>query len=236
MSVLSPKPALDSTVARSTKDGPDLAVPVSLADRRPKPKKTVVISRTGPIGSRVVTKLHAASDLDVVLAAPRTGCDAVTNEGVADAVAGADVLVDLSNAPWSDDVDVVDFFTTSTTNLITAAKNAGVGHYVVLSVAGGDRQSGSDFLRAKAIQERLVAGSGIPYSIVRATQFLDYAKVVAELATADGEVRVPPVYLQPLGSHDVAAAVVRHATGEPVNGVVETGWPETAWTSSSTTA
>jgi uncharacterized protein YbjT (DUF2867 family) len=161
-----------------------------------------------------------------VPAAPQTGCNTITNEGVDDALTGMDVIIDVSNSPSFADDDVMRFFTTSTTNLTDAAQRAGVGHHVALSVVGCDRLPDSGYLRAKVAQEKLIAGSGIAYSIVRATQFFEFGKGIADAATVDGQVHLPPAYFQPMAADDVAAAVARAAVGDPVNGVTETGGPE----------
>ena len=187
--------------------------------------KVVVIGGTGRIGSKLVEKLKAHGH-DARPAAPQTGCNALTNEGVDEAVAGADVLVDVSNSPSFADHDVMNFFVTGTTNLVAAAKTAGVSHYVAISVVGDDRLPDSGYLRAKVAQEKLIEESGIPYSIVRATQFFEFLSAIADTATVDGVVHLPPAYFQPMASDDVVAAVGRTASGAPVNGVVETGGPE----------
>jgi uncharacterized protein YbjT (DUF2867 family) len=187
--------------------------------------KVVVIGGTGLIGSKLVEKLNAHGH-DASPAAPQTGCNTLTNEGVDEAVTGAEVLVDVSNSPSFADDDVMNFFVTATHNLVDAAKAAGVAHYVALSVVGDDRLPESGYLRAKVAQEKLIQESGIPYSIVRATQFFEFLPAIANAATVDGEVHMPTAYFQPMASDDVAAAVGRAAAGTPVNGVVETGGPE----------
>ncbi|WP_285101419.1 NAD(P)H-binding protein [Promicromonospora sp. MEB111] len=197
--------------------------------------RIVVVGRTRLICSKVVTRLRA-SGCDAALATPGTGCDALADEGLTEAASGADVLVDMSSAPWSDATDLAAHFVTSTGNLLAAARRAGVGHYVALSVVGGDRLPGSDYLRARAAQERLVAASGLRYSIVRATHLLDYARVVREPAAADTPVRVLLGHLQPIGSGEIAGAVARRAAGGPVDGVVEAGWPEQAGRSAAISA
>jgi len=186
--------------------------------------KIVVVGGTGMIGSKVVEKLNAHGH-DATPAAPQTGCNTITNEGVAEAVAGADVVVDVSNSPSFADDDVMDFFTTSTTNLTQAAARSGVGHYVALSVVGCDRLPDSGYLRAKVAQERLIAAAGIPYSIVRATQFFEFGRAIADSATIDGQVQLAPVHFQPMAADDVATAVARTAAGDPVNSVIEIGGP-----------
>lgn len=187
--------------------------------------KVVVIGGTGRIGSRVVEKLNAQGH-DAAPAAPETGVNTLTNHGVAEAVAGAQVLLDVSNAPSFADEDVMDFFTTSTLNLVAAAKDAGVAHYVVLSVVGTGRLPESGYLRAKTRQEQLVADSGIPFTIVRATQFYEFISGIADASTLDGKVHLAPVHFQPMAADDVAAAVCRAALGSPANRVQEIGGPE----------
>lgn len=187
--------------------------------------KVVVVGGTGLIGSKVVEKLNAHGH-EATAAAPQTGLNTLTNEGVDEAVAGADVVVDVSNSPSFADDEVMEFFKTSTTNLLAAVKKAGVNHFVALSVVGCDRLPDSGYLRAKVAQEKLIAESGIPYCIVRATQFFEFGKRIADAATVDGKVYLPPAFFQPMAADDVAAAVGRQAVGEPVNGVIETGGPE----------
>jgi uncharacterized protein YbjT (DUF2867 family) len=187
--------------------------------------KVVVIGGTGLIGSKLVEQLNAHGH-DASPASLQTGCNTVTNKGVDEAVSGAEVLIDVSNSPSFADDDVMEFFTTSTTNLIAAAKAAVVGHYVALSVVGDDRLPDSGYLRAKVAQETLIRESGIGYSVVRATQFFEFMAAIADAATIDGKVHIPPVQFQPMASDDVAAAVGRTAVGAPINGVAETGGPE----------
>ncbi|MFB8228323.1 SDR family oxidoreductase [Cellulosimicrobium sp. NPDC055967] len=187
--------------------------------------KVVVIGGTGLIGSKVVEKLNAHGH-DASPAAPQTGCNTITNEGVTEAVAGADVLIDVSNSPSFADDDVMNFFVTSTNNLIAAAKEAGVKHYVALSIVGDDRLPDSGYLRAKVAQEKLIVESGIPYTIVRATQFFEFSTAIANSSMIDGKAQLSTAYYQPMASDDVATAVGRAAAGEPVNGIAETGGPE----------
>lgn len=186
--------------------------------------KVTVIGGTGLIGSKVVEKLNAHGH-DARPAALQTGLNTLTNEGVDEALAGAEVVIDVSNSPSFADDDVMNFFTTSTNNLLTAAKNAGVAHYVALSIVGVDRLPDSGYMRAKVTQEKLIKESGIPYSIVRATQFFEFTTAIADASTIDGKVHLAPVSYQPMASDDVATAVGRTASGEPVNGVRETGGP-----------
>jgi uncharacterized protein YbjT (DUF2867 family) len=187
--------------------------------------KVVVVGGTGLIGSKLVARLVEHGH-EAVVAAPSTGVDTLTGEGVADAVAGADVVVDVSNSPSFEDDAVMAFFETSTRNLLTAEAEAGVGHHVALSVVGTERLQDSGYFRAKEAQETLIQKSPIPYSIVHATQFFEFVPRIADEATADGTVRLAPVYFQPIASDDVAAAVGRIAVGTPVNGRVEIAGPE----------
>ncbi|MCE7000957.1 NAD(P)H-binding protein [Saccharothrix sp. S26] len=186
--------------------------------------KVVVIGGTGLIGSNVVARLGEHGH-EAVAAAPSTGVDTITGEGLAEAVRDADALVDVSNSPSFADDDVLAFFRTSTANLVAAAKGSGVGHYVALSVVGAERAPDSGYLRAKVAQEELVRASGLPFSLVRATQFFEFAGGVAD-ATADGVVTLPGGGVQPVAAADVAAVVARTSVGAPVNGVVEVGGPE----------
>jgi uncharacterized protein YbjT (DUF2867 family) len=186
--------------------------------------KVVVIGGTGLIGSNVVTLLHEHGH-EAVAASPSSGVNAYTGEGLTGALAGADVVVDVTNSPSFEDAAVLDFFTTSTSNLLAAEKAAGVGHHVALSVVGSERLPDSGYLRAKVAQERLIADSGIPFSIVKATQFYEFVSSIADAATVDGVVRLPHQLIQPLPSSDAAAAVARVAAGAPLNGVVEVGGP-----------
>ncbi|SDF80156.1 Uncharacterized conserved protein YbjT, contains NAD(P)-binding and DUF2867 domains [Lentzea fradiae] len=187
--------------------------------------RIVVIGGTGLIGRQVV-RLLGEHGHDAVPASPASGVDTVTGEGVKEVLEGADVLVDVSNSPSFADDDVMSFFTAATTNLTRAAAEAGVGHYVALSVVGADELPESGYLRAKAAQEKLVAESGLTYSIVRATQFFEFAGAIANSATEAGTVRLPHGGVQPIAASDVAAVVARTAATEPVGGVLEIGGPE----------
>ena len=187
--------------------------------------KCIVIGGTGRIGSQVVSTLRSHGH-DVVAASPRTGVDALSGAGLAEALAGAAVVVDVSNAPSFADAAVMEFFTTSTGHLLREGAAAGVRHHVALSVVGCDRVPDSGYLRAKAAQERLITQSPIPYTIVRATQFFEFVDSIVEAATTDGTVRVPPVSFRPIAAADVAAEVARAAQAQPVNGVVEIAGPE----------
>lgn len=187
--------------------------------------KIVIIGGTGLIGSRLVNKLREHGH-EAVPAAPDTGVNTLTGEGLAEAFAGADVVVDVSNSPSFDDAAVLEFFRTSTGNILAAERAAGVGHHVALSVVGSERLAESGYMRAKVAQEKLIRESGIPYSIVRATQFFEFVPRIADGFTVGDEVRVPPVAFQPMAADDVAKAVGRVAAGAPVNGTVEVGGPE----------
>jgi uncharacterized protein YbjT (DUF2867 family) len=187
--------------------------------------KVIVIGGTGLIGSKLVARLREHGH-DAVPAAPSTGVDTLTGEGLDAALGGADVVVDVSNSPSFADDDVMSFFTTSTTDLLRAEKKAGVRHHVALSVVGTGTLPDSGYLRAKAAQEELVAGSGTPYSIVRATQFFEFTRAIADSFTVDGTLYLPPVVYQPMASDDVVSAVARVAVADPLNGVKETGGPE----------
>lgn len=187
--------------------------------------RIVVIGGTGLIGSQVVKRLGEHGH-DAVPASPNSGVNTVTGEGVKEVLRGADVLVDVSNSPSFADDDVMSFFTTATTNLTQAAKEAGVGHYVALSIVGTDELPDSGYLRAKVAQEKLITSSGLPYSIIRATQFFEFAGAIADSATVDGVVHLPHGGVQPMAASDVAAVVARTAASDPINGVQEIGGPE----------
>ncbi|TJZ73682.1 SDR family oxidoreductase [Rhodococcus oryzae] len=187
--------------------------------------KIVVIGGTGLIGSKLVARLSEAGH-QAVPAAPSTGVNTLTGEGVHEVLQDANVVVDVSNSPSFADDDVMNFFRTSTANLLEAAAAAGVGHYVALSVVGTDRLPESGYLRAKAAQEELITGSGLPYSLVHATQFFEFAGGIADSANVDGEVRLPDAGVQPIAADEVAPAVGRAAVGAPLNGTVEVAGPE----------
>jgi uncharacterized protein YbjT (DUF2867 family) len=187
--------------------------------------RIVVIGGTGLIGSKLVTDLRAQGH-EPVAAAPNTGVNTLTGEGLAEAVAGAQVVVDVSNAPSWEDAAVLEFFETSTRNLLEAEAAAGVGHHVALSIVGTERISGSGYIDAKVAQEKLIENSAIPYTIVHATQFFEFATRIADEATDGNTVRVPPVLIQPMAADDVAAALCAVALAAPHNGVVEIGGPE----------
>jgi uncharacterized protein YbjT (DUF2867 family) len=187
--------------------------------------KIVVIGGTGLIGSKLITKLREHGH-DAVAASPNSGVNTITGEGLAEALRGASVVVDVSNSPSFEDAAVLTFFETSTRNLLAAEAVAGVGHHVALSVVGTERLSESGYFRAKIAQENLIKGSSIPYSIVHATQFFEFVKSIAAAATDGKTVRLAPVLIQPMAADDVAGAVGRIAVGKPVNGTVEVAGPE----------
>jgi len=187
--------------------------------------KIVVIGGTGLIGSKLVSKLREQGH-EVVAAAPNTGVNAITGEGLAEVLKGASVVVDVSNAPDWEDAAVLKFFETSTRNLLTNEAAAKVGHHVALSVVGTERMLESGYFRAKFAQEGLIKTSSIPYSIVRATQFFEFLKGIADYSTEGNKVRMPHVLFQPMAADDVASGVARVAVGSPVNGTVEIGGPE----------
>src|SRR5258707_15679057 len=182
--------------------------------------KIVVVGGTGLIGSKLVKKLRELGH-EVVAAAPNTGVDSITGEGVADALKGASVVVDVTNSPSWEDAAVLKFFETSTRNLLANEAAAGVGHHVALSVVGTERLLESGFFRAKFAQEEIIKNSAIPYSIVRATQFFEFVKQIADFSTAGNQVRLPSALVQPMAADDVASALARIATSSPVNGMVE---------------
>ncbi|WCN83358.1 SDR family oxidoreductase [Micromonospora sp. LH3U1] len=187
--------------------------------------KIVVIGGSGLIGSKLVNSLGAQGH-EAVPASPKTGVNTLTGEGVAEALTGADVVVDVSNSPSFEDAAVLKFFETSTRNLLAAAADAGVGHYVALSVVGSDRLPDSGYMRAKVAQEKLIRASGIPYSLVHATQFFEFVQGIIDAATDGDTVHLAPVLIQPMAADDVAAAVAEVVVGAPTNAVVEVAGPE----------
>jgi uncharacterized protein YbjT (DUF2867 family) len=187
--------------------------------------KIVVIGGTGLIGSKLITKLSALGH-KAVAAAPNTGVNTLTGEGLAEALQGAQVVVDVSNSPSFEDVAVMKFFQTSTRNLLSYEEAAGIGHHVALSIVGSERIPDSGYMRAKVAQEKLIKESPIPYSIVHATQFFEFIKSIADAATSNNSVRIPPVAFQPMAAEDVAGAVTKVAAGRPLNGTVEVAGPE----------
>lgn len=187
--------------------------------------KIVVIGGTGLIGSKLVEKLNAR-DYEAVAASPNTGVNTLTGEGLADVLRNASVVIDVSNSPSFEEKAVMEFFRTSTRNLLEYEAKAGVKHHVALSVVGTDRLQESAYFRAKIAQEKLIQESGIPYSIVHATQFFEFMKMIADAATDGNQVRLPPAFIQPIAAEDVAKTVGRVAVGAPVNGIVDTAGPE----------
>jgi uncharacterized protein YbjT (DUF2867 family) len=187
--------------------------------------KIVVIGGSGLIGSKLVTKLGEHGH-DVIAASLDSGVNTLTGEGVDEALVDAAVVVDVSNSPSWEDAAVMEFFRTSTGNLLAAEAAAGVGHHVALSVVGTERLTESGYFRAKLAQEELIAGSSFPYTIVRATQFYEFMKRVADDATDGNTVRLPPALIQPMAAEDVASGVGRVAAGTPLNGMVEIAGPE----------
>jgi uncharacterized protein YbjT (DUF2867 family) len=187
--------------------------------------KIVVIGGTGLIGSKLVNKLRE-HEQEAIPAAPNTGVNTLTGEGLAEVLKGASVVVDVSNSPSWDDAAVLKFFETSTRNLLSYEAAAGVKHHVALSVVGTDRLLESGYFRAKMVQEKLIKESSIPYSIVHATQFFEFLKGLADVSMAGGKVHLPPVLFQPMSADDVANGVGKIAIGQPVNGIIEIAGPE----------
>jgi len=187
--------------------------------------KIVVIGGTGLIGSKLVTILRQQGH-QTVAAAPNTGVNTLTGDGLTDALDGASVVVDVANSPSFEDTEAMRFFETSTHHLLVAEAIAGVDHHVALSVVGTRRLPENGYFRAKVAQERLIEKSAIPYSIVHGTQFFEFVGGIADAATIDGAVRMPPVAFQPIAGDDVAQAVARVAVGSPVNGHVDVAGPE----------
>src|SRR3954467_12119573 len=187
--------------------------------------KIIVIGGTGLIGSKLVTKLNEHGH-EAVPAAPNTGVNTLTGEGLAEVLGGGAVVVDLSTSPSFADEPVMEFFRISTGNLLAYSAKAGVGHYVALSVVGTDRLSESGYFRAKIVQEKLIRESGRAYSIVHATQFFEFVKAIADFSMVDGKVHLPSALIQPMAAEDVAGGVGRVAMGEPLNGIGEIGGPE----------
>jgi uncharacterized protein YbjT (DUF2867 family) len=187
--------------------------------------KIVVIGGHGRIGSKLVEQLEQQGH-DAVAADLKSGVNTLTGDGLAEALEGARVVVDVSNSPSFADAAVLEFFQTSTGNIMRAEKAAGVEHHVALSVVGADRLPDSGYLRAKVAQEQLIRDSSIPYSVVRATQFFEFVDDIADAATEGDIVRVPAAFIQPMAADDVVRAVRRVCVGAPVNGIVEVGGPQ----------
>jgi len=187
--------------------------------------KIAVIGGTGLIGSKLVSKLREHGH-EAIPASPNSGVNTLTGEGLAEVMKGASVVVDVSNSPSWEDAAVLNFFVTSTRNLLTHEAAAGVKHHVALSVVGTDQLSESGYFRAKIAQEKLIRESSIPYTIVQATQFFEFLKGLADISFDGHKVRLPHALFQPMAADDVASAVGRVAVGQPVNGTVEIGGPE----------
>src|SRR5215467_13639228 len=187
--------------------------------------KIVVIGGTGLIGTKLVNNLRQRGH-DVMAASPSSGVDTFTGKGVAEAVTGSQVVVDLANAPSWEDNAVLEFFETAGRNLLTAEAAAGVGHHIALSIVGADRSPDSGYLRAKVAQENVIKASKVPYTIVRSTQFFEFVKGIAQSASEGQTIRLSPGMMQPIAADDVAAAVTDVALAEPVNGTVTISGPE----------
>src|ERR1700738_3889367 len=187
--------------------------------------KIVVIGGTGLIGSKTVAILRQGGH-EVVAASPKSGINTITGEGLKEAMAGAQVVIDLANSPSFEDKAVLEFFETSGRNLFPAEAAAGVGHHVALSIVGTDRTPDNGYFRAKVAQENLIRASGIPYTIIRSTQFLEFLRGIAD-SSADGNiVKLPPVLFQPIAADDIAPIVAEVAIAAPRNGIVEIAGPE----------
>lgn len=187
--------------------------------------KIVVIGGTGLIGSKVVEKLKQKGH-EVIAAAPSTGVNTLTGEGLDAALEGAHVVVDVANSPSFEDKAAMDFFQTTGKNLIAAERAAGVGHHVALSVVGTERLQDSGYFRAKLAQETLIKNSPIPYTLVRATQFFEFIRGIAQFSMNGDAVHLPHALFQPMAADDVASAVAHAALSEPVDGIIEVGGPE----------
>ena len=187
--------------------------------------KIVVIGGSGLIGTKLVNMLRDSGQ-EALAASPSSGVNTLTGVGLSAALEGAAVVVDVTNSPSFEDAAVLHFFDTSTRNLLRAAADAGVGHYVALSVVGADRLPDSGYMRAKIAQEALIRSATVPYTIVRATQFFEFLGAIAGSSAAGDTVRLPPARMQPIAADDVAAALADVAVGTPVNGMVEVAGPE----------
>src|SRR3954451_20096813 len=182
--------------------------------------KIVVIGGTGLIGSKTVGILRQRGH-EVVAASPESGVNSITGEGLKEAIAGAQVVIDLENSPSFEDKAVLEFFETSGRNLLAAETAAGVQHHVALSIVGTDRSPDNGYFRAKVAQEKLIEASGIPYTIIRSTQFLEFLRAIADSSTEGNIVRLSPGLFQPIAADDVAAIVADVALEKPTNGIVE---------------
>ena len=187
--------------------------------------KIIVIGGTGLIGKKLVNQLTAKGH-QAIAASPSSGVNTLTGAGLAEVLTGANAIVDVSNSPSFEDTAVLNFFETSTRNILAAAKLAGVAHFVALSVVGADHLAGGGYMRAKIAQESLIKASGVPYTILRATQFFEFLGVIADTSTQGDTVRLPSALMQPLAAEDVATALADVVLHNPVNGIVEVAGPE----------
>jgi uncharacterized protein YbjT (DUF2867 family) len=187
--------------------------------------KVVVVGGTGRLGSQVVAELQGRGH-DAIAAAPSTGFDTLSGAGVVEGLTGAEVVVDVSNSPSFEDAAVLKFFQTSTGTLLAAERKSGTKHHVVLSIVGAEREPDSGYMRAKVAQEQLVANGGVPYTIIRSTQFFEFLGGIADSNTTDGTVRLPSAHLQPIAASDLAVVVADVVEGPPTNAVVEVAGPE----------
>jgi uncharacterized protein YbjT (DUF2867 family) len=187
--------------------------------------KIVILGGTGLIGRKLVNQLQAGGH-EMIAASPSKGVNTITGEGLHEALNGAQIVVDVTNAPSWEDNAVLEFFETSTRNVLAAEQKAGVSHHVALSIVGCDRLPDSGYLRAKVAQEKLIKSSPIPYTIVRATQFFEFLGGIADSATIDQTVRLPSVLFQPILSDDVASVLAKIAVAKPANGIIELAGPE----------
>lgn len=187
--------------------------------------KIVVIGGTGLIGSQLVNQLQKTGN-EVVAASPNTGVNTLTGEGLEEVLQNAQVVVDVSNSPSFEDTAVMNFFKTSNDNLLAAEKKAGVQHHIALSVVGTQKLQASGYFRAKQVQEDLISASGIPYTIVHATQFFEFAGSIAQMGAVDGKIMLPDANIQPIASKDVASFLAETATGSPARKILEIGGPE----------
>lgn len=187
--------------------------------------KVVIIGGTGLIGRKLATKLQSGGH-QAVAASPSTGVNSVTGEGLKEVLTAADVIIDVTNSPSFEENAVLEFFRSSTEHLLSAAASAGVSHYIVLSVVGSDRIRDSGYLRAKRVQEELIESGGVPYTVLRATQFFEFLKAIADGGTKGNACYMSPAKFQPVAADDVAATLAEIATAQPKNGVVELAGPE----------
>lgn len=187
--------------------------------------KIVVIGGSGLIGSKLVDRLRKNGH-EVTAASPSSGVDTITGAGLAEALEGADVVVDVANSPSFEDAAVLEFFQKSGRNLLAAEAAAGVGHHIALSVVGADRMPSSGYMRAKVAQEELIQAATVPYTILRATQFFEFVNSIAQASTDGDTIRLAPVLMQPIAADDIADTLAEIAVGDPVNGTVKLAGPE----------